>query len=300
MTLANYINDLLYRHDCVIVPNFGGFVTNTVSAKVNTVSHTFYPPTKQLTFNSHLQNNDGLLANYVASAEGVSFEKACEKIEAFVLSWKQQIQHESIVLGKIGSLTINKGNQYIFEPNQASNYLTSSFGLGSLSSPEVDRVLKERSLSLNSKGNKTASTLLKYAATAAIFLTLGSIGWNDYSYQQQRENYAKQQKAVEEKIQSATFVIDSPLPTIELNSFTPNTKKFHIVAGAFQFAENAEKKLNQLKAKGFDAQILGVNKWNLTQVAFSSFSTREEAAESLKSIRKNHSNDAWLLVKKIN
>ena len=26
MTLANYINDLLYRYDCVIVPDFGGFV----------------------------------------------------------------------------------------------------------------------------------------------------------------------------------------------------------------------------------------------------------------------------------
>jgi len=80
MTLANYINDLLYRYDCVIVPDFGGFVTNAISAKVNQFSHTFYPPTKQITFNSHLKNNDGLLANYIASSENVSFEKAVEFI----------------------------------------------------------------------------------------------------------------------------------------------------------------------------------------------------------------------------
>ena len=30
MILATYINDLLYRYDCVIVPDFGGFVTNRV------------------------------------------------------------------------------------------------------------------------------------------------------------------------------------------------------------------------------------------------------------------------------
>jgi hypothetical protein len=74
MSLTNYINDLLYRYDCVIVPDFGGFVTNAISARVNHFSHTFYPPTKQLTFNSHLTNNDGLLANYIASSENISFK----------------------------------------------------------------------------------------------------------------------------------------------------------------------------------------------------------------------------------
>ena len=75
MTLSKYISDLLYRYECVIVPNFGGFVTNEISAKVNHFTHTFYAPSKQLTFNSHLQNNDGLLANYVASTENISLLK---------------------------------------------------------------------------------------------------------------------------------------------------------------------------------------------------------------------------------
>ena len=66
MILAKHITDLLYRYDCVIVPEFGGFITNRIGAKLNESTQTFYPPTKQITFNSHLKHNDGLLANYIA------------------------------------------------------------------------------------------------------------------------------------------------------------------------------------------------------------------------------------------
>ncbi|MDG2194997.1 MAG: SPOR domain-containing protein [Polaribacter sp.] len=301
MTLANYINDLLYRYDCVVIPDFGGFVTNVVSAKVNQFSHTFYPPTKQITFNSLLKNNDGLLANYIASSENVSFEKAVEIISSTVKTWQQQLQNESLLVGKIGSLSLNKEQQLVFEPNQTTNYLTASFGLSSFSSPTVKR------LEYNKQGqqvapiastSKKAATIFKYAATVAVVLTLGTIGWNANNQQQQKESYAQQQKAVEQKIQSATFVISNPLPTIKLNVTKTAAKGFHIVAGAFQFPENAEKKLHQLKAKGFDAKVLGKNKWNLTQVAYTSFSTRAEAFKNLNTIRKEHSKDAWLLVKK--
>ena len=301
MTLANYINDLLYRYDCVIVPDFGGFVTNAISAKVNQFSHTFYPPTKQITFNSHLKNNDGLLANYIASSENVSFEKAVEIISSTVKNWQQQLQNESLLVGKIGSLTLNKEQQLVFEPNQTTNYLTASFGLSSFSSPAVKRLeYKNQGQQVVpiASTSKKAANILKYAATVAVVLTLGTIGWNTNNQQQQKESYAKQQKAVEQKIQSATFVISNPLPTIELNVTNVVAKNFHIVAGAFQFPENAARKLQQLKAKGFDAKILGKNKWNLTQVAYTSFSTRAEAFKNLNAIRKEHSKDAWLLVKK--
>jgi len=75
-------------------------------------------------------------------------------------------------------------------------------------------------------------------------------------------------------------------------------KPFHIIAGAFQFTENAEKKVQQLKTKGFDAKIIGVNKWGLTQVTFNSYSDRNEATNNLYKIQKTVSKDAWLLIRK--
>lgn len=61
---------------------------------------------------------------------------------------------------------------------------------------------------------------------------------------------------------------------------------FHIVAGSFQFPENAKRKVKQLEQKGYNAKIIGTNKWGLTQVAFKSFTTRIEATKALYNIKK--------------
>ena len=107
MQLSTYIKDLLYRYECVIIPNFGGFVTNEISAKVNAFTHTFNAPSKQLTFNSHLQNNDGLLANYIANVANVSYSNAVEIINAEVKNWKLQLKNEEIELKNINPFAVD-------------------------------------------------------------------------------------------------------------------------------------------------------------------------------------------------
>ncbi|HHB51547.1 MAG TPA: hypothetical protein ENK75_00660, partial [Saprospiraceae bacterium] len=124
MTVENYISDLLYRYDCVIVPNFGGFITNPIGAKVNNFTHTFYPPTKQLSFNSHLTHNDGLLANYIAASEQISFEEATLKIASVVAKWQATLAINSVNITNIGVLSLNEHKQIIFEPLNRVNYLT--------------------------------------------------------------------------------------------------------------------------------------------------------------------------------
>lgn len=308
MTLANYISDLLYRYECVIVPNFGGFITNEISAKVNHFTHTFYAPSKQLTFNAHLQNNDGLLVNYIASSKNIAYANALEIIEQEVASWKLSIANEEIELENIGSFHLNTEGKYIFEPCNAVNYLTSSFGLNSYVSPAVKRIeYKEKVAQLEtiapiiSSENNTRKTpaFIKYAATAAIIFALGSVGWNQYqkvTYNTLVAEAEQQQQKLEKTIQEATFVIENPLPAITLN-VTKQTYNYHIIAGAFREPANAEKKLNELLQKGFNAKILGVNKWNLTQVSYESFNSRNEAVNSLNAIKASESKEAWLLVK---
>ena len=88
MQLQNYISDLLYRYDCVIVPEFGAFVTQRVSAEVNATNHSFLAPRKALLFNEQIKNNDGLLAQYIADAEKIPFEAALNKISSQVQRYK--------------------------------------------------------------------------------------------------------------------------------------------------------------------------------------------------------------------
>lgn len=299
MTLANYINDLLYRYDCVIVPNFGGFVTNKIGAKVNNFTHTFYPPKKQITFNAYLQHNDGLLANYIASNKNISFEEATNFITKEVASWTKEIETKSVEVAAVGSLSLNEEKQIVFEPNASSNFLKESFGLSSVESPAVKRfkgAIKPLPVVTEEK-ETTIPLFFKRAAVAAVLVGVAYVGWNGFQNQQQKELLANQEEAVQKKIQSATFVIDNPLPTINLNVTKKESKNFYIIAGAFQEVENAVKKLTELQNQGYDAKIIGKNNFGLTQVSFSSYSTKEEARKVLEQIKQTVSEDAWLLVK---
>ena len=290
MTIAKYINDLLYRYDCVIVPNFGGFITNRIGAKVNPFTNNFYPPTKQISFNAHLKQNDGLLLNYIASVENISFEKAIIKINEAVSSWEETLKNKQVVFDNIGNISLNENSQLIFEPKKNHNFLTNSFGLSVVSSPKINnKEIPNKSI---------IPVFVKYAAAAVILLGLVYNVYDTGQEKKQLDFYSNQEKVLEKKIQTATFVISNPLPTIELNVTKRSSKAFHVVAGAFQFPENAKRKVSQLKKKGFNAKILGVNKWGLTQVSFDSFYSRKKAYSILATIKKDVSKDAWILIKK--
>ena len=125
---------------------------------------------------------------------------------------------------------------------------------------------------------------------------LGKKTYDNNLEKKQQLAVQKQQKIRENEIQTATFVINSPLPTITVKTVEPAIK-YYIIAGAFRSEENALKKVNQLKDKGFEASIVGKNKWNLTQVAFQSFSSLENANKILSKIKNDIAKDAWLLVK---
>lgn len=299
MILANYIKDLLFRYDCVIIPSFGGFVTNKVSATFQEETSSFSPPYKQISFNNNLKDNDGLLANHIASVESISFEKATKFIEDSVFDWKKIIEKETLEIEKLGFLKLNDRKQIIFNPTNDVNYLTSSFGLSSVTQSSLERYKEVVTplVTTNVTNANNISTLIKYAASAAILLTLGFLGTNLHQENKQQEILAVKEKALEKKIQSATFTITNPLPTIELNAVKEIKTPFHIVAGSFQFPENAKRKVKQLEQKGYNAKIIGKNKWGLTQVAFKSFTTRIEATKALYTIKKTESKDAWLLVK---
>lgn len=295
MNIANYISDLLYRYECVIIPDFGGFVTNVKSAQFNAQNNTFYPPFKALTFNANLTQNDGLLANYIAKAEGYSYQQATDFIKESVLFWQQNLKNKvTIILNKIGSLSLNAQGQIIFEPQININYLTTSYGLSSVIATQILKTNSKPVINLNNQ----PKTFLKYAAIFVIGLSTIGVSnklYRDYQVNKQNQLAQAQQVAVQNKIQVATFIISNPLPSITLqNTYAP--KNFHVVAGAFRDPANAVKKLDELKSMGFDAAIIGVNKWQLTQVVYGSFALKEEADALLSKIRASQNEDAWLLI----
>ena len=303
MNLANYICDLLYRYECVIVPQFGGFVTNEKSARLDKRTETLYPPYKQITFNGHLKNNDGLLANYIASVDKISYECALNYIKFEIESWMEKLRNEDLNLQGLGTFNWTDGKLH-FEPQSRANYLLSSFGLSSVPAKDLRLVIEpetaaeEKPVPVIPLQEKKTPNYLKYAAVFVIGLSAIGFGakmYNDYRTDQWVAEAQKKQQQMEQKIENATFVISKPLPALTLE-LKADKKNFHVIAGAFRVPENADRKVAQLLEQGYEARILGVNRWNLTVVSYGSFETRNEALRELDSIQKNVAEDSWLLI----
>ena len=84
MRVELYLKELLYRYECVVMPGFGAFLAKRKPAEVHESTHAFYPPKKAISFNKQLSENDGVLANYIAKAEEISYSEANQKVTEFV------------------------------------------------------------------------------------------------------------------------------------------------------------------------------------------------------------------------
>ncbi|MBL4664132.1 MAG: SPOR domain-containing protein [Flavobacteriaceae bacterium] len=304
--LATYIKDLLYRYECVIIPGFGAFLTQSRSAHIDNASHTFYPPSKTLSFNRQLQTNDGILANYVASVEQCSYELALQKIRNFAGRLSLDLSEgKTVTLKNIGDFSLNTENTFQFIPSEKENFNTASFGLSSFISPAIVReipstILEKEAIPLFGAKRKTAYPFMRYASIGLIAIILGGIsGLKIYEGQVEKHNFAEKQKAtvlVENQIQEATFIIENPLPTLSI-IVAKRTGKYHIVAGAFRVEANADKKIKQLLKKGFPAQLIGKNRYGLHVVVYGSHETRLGARQSLRTIKQSENKDAWLMIK---
>ena len=312
MLIEKHISDLLYRYQCVTVPGFGAFLTETVSAHVTGSASSFFPPKKVVSFNANVKNNDGLLANHVALQEKMSYELAVIKIGDVVNEWTYLLQNRNrVVLKNIGEISVNNEMNWVFEPANTVNYLTDSFGLSSFVSPEITReVLKQEVEALEEKApiiftpeRKKDYSYLKYAAIFVVMLGAGGFGYKTYYDQQIETKTLAVQKNVQEKvqqqIQQATFVISAPVEAVELSVAAPVEEKmpYHLVAGAYRSEENANKAITELKAAGFEnAKMLSMNKHNLYPVVYGSFKNLNEAQTERKNIQKSHNAEAWLLI----
>lgn len=136
--LNKYISGLLFIHDCVILPGFGGFVTNYHQAERNDESNTFFPPKKDVLFNRSLTYNDGLLINYMAKNFNITYEEAEERVKLEVQeAWLRLDKGEEVSFNGVGTFFYDKNEKLNFTPVDTENYLTDSYGLNSFRFPPL-------------------------------------------------------------------------------------------------------------------------------------------------------------------
>ena len=318
--INNYISFLLSEHNCVIIPNFGGFVANYESSRIDNNSQFIYAPKKSIVFNKSLQSNDGLLINEIATIEGKTFKQAKTELDKYVLDLKESLRlHKKVFLDDIGTLILGSEENILFVQSNSHNHLLESFGLYSIQYPIVHRTtvqdkFEEKIKSINQKGLLT-KRITKIAAVLLPLFIISALGISNK--EKIKSNYANlapfifsNDKAVEADAiyNLKPFNVESPTNSIEkavisfyetkekkfLNK-TKNIKQHFIIAGSFSSKKNAQKMITKLTYSNFkNSKIVNKSSSGFFRVSYESYNNSDEALIALRKIKKTNPS-AWLL-----
>ena len=313
MQFDKLISKLLYENECVIIPGFGGFIANYRASRLGTDDGMIYPPSVELAFNPGLRNNDGLVANYISTAEKISYTEALVEIEQEVNKWNYILASgEAVFLKEIGELVLDDDDKIIFSPYYDVNYLPDSFGFKPLFINLVNRkktVIHEQHFLQNTARKKSKSrqrNILVYSFTA--YLPVLLLLW---MYLFIKEPFKEQNLGsfdlfttpAVSKIKAAKpgvlkEIKNEGLKQIYINDANSRSKglqpMYYIVAGSFDSYQNALSLKKLLTSKKFKSEILdtGDGKYRVT---YEMFEFGEEAVNYLHQIRKKENPAAWVI-----
>ena len=313
-SIEYYISQLLYKNDCVIVMNFGGFVCSSISANLNKKTGILTPPNKSILFNPQLKDNDGLLINHIAQSEGISQEDSKINLLKFVeQSLKNLNKFKSCRFEEIGLFTLNSDKNIIFTQDLKTNYNLNSFGFQDIINNKITRdnseIIEESLKLIKKKNNFTTKRLLKAAAIIIplIGISFLSITQEDrinniytqianvspISFKKDNVSVLKDQgnKEIKIKQEIQPEIINNEVSQVFKEVIIPS-QKFYIIAGAFSIEKNANKLKNRLNSWNYNSSIIKNDK--MMRVSYDSFDSKEQALISLSKIRKENP-QAWIL-----
>ena len=161
------IIQLLLRHNCVVVPGFGGFVAKQVAAELDFSKGLMSPPKKALLFNRFLLADDGLFLAEYARQYGLYYDDAKTQLTLHTDALQRQLlSGETIKLAKLGTFSRQIDGQISFEQDRFFNLLLSSYGLNQLHFESKPIEIKEEEPIIELKPNQT-ETKIKWSKVAA-------------------------------------------------------------------------------------------------------------------------------------
>ena len=319
MALEQYIKELLFEYECVTVPGFGAFLTRSYNFQVNKLTGEFSPSRKELTFNSLLTSNDGVLANYFSKKQNISYESAIRIIEKEAGVWKKKLSSQPIFIGSLGKLMLNENKKIEFEPYGKLNFDSSVFGLSPFVKKPKRLIKQLETISLldisedlvfvpENKKNHISKSFYRYAAIGlvAIALSGSSFYFGDQYFSERRlMNQENAQNKIQNNIQSATFNLGK-LNSVSLTINVVKSKKitklknpfYSIIAGTFRNKAYAERKIKTLKKAGYSAALADINPKGMFRVAYGRFRSKKDAIKLLYLLKYTLKKDAWYLIER--
>lgn len=297
IAIDQHISQLLFTHECVIIPGFGAFVLTPISAKINTEKNILLPPSKEIGFNRSLSHNDGLLISTYAQASNVSYASAKVNIENYTALLKEQINSgNTINLSDIGSIKADINGNLQFTASNTTNYCKDSFGLGSFHfAPELQ--IKHTNENLQVKRVLKPLKQRHIAATVALLVglfaispdvnnefeagnmnTAGTIDFTTTNNSLHPENSYRSD--------AASFIEESESLPEEEAITAINKNQFYLIAGSFNNESQAERFLKQIHNKGERQAFILHSPNNRFRIALNGFEDKGIAIQSMRNYRK--------------
>ena len=314
MDIGKYIKELLFLHDCVILPGLGGFVANYRPAVFDPGRHTASPPSKHILFNPSLVHNDGLLYAHISAVSAYGYKDVENMTGQYVREIRDKIgQGGKFEIKGLGYFYLDGEKQIRFTGEPGQNFLLESFGLPFLQYREFDRIPRPetyRVLHTEADPQARQKRIRRwiYAAAAACILSAMVLipVRNGYFSRAGMDLAAGDSFLKEQSHETAEQVPGTLKATAGIagqegmapfqsstRSRTLPAREYHLVVGSFHDFGNARSLRNRLVQEGYKARILSSGQgW--FRVSAGTYPIREEAAENLTALRKEFET-AWLL-----
>ena len=273
MDITAFIRELLFSHDCVIVPGFGGFIGNYTPARIDKSTSTFHPPVKQISFNRNLNHNDGLLVGKISESAKMNYGDTRNLVEEYVASVRKKLEKgEKVVFDNIGSFINNQEGNIQFEPDTNVNYHLDSFGLESFNFQPLENYdVRHRVTRHIDKDPAKHSSMRKILWRAAIIVPLlaviVAVPFKTNIFKSKVEatslnplasaEFENNKSAVDEKVAAAKDLSEAvpSSPEVMIPAVT-SSNNYCIITGSFRSRENAEAQVEMLRKEGFTPEIL--------------------------------------------
>lgn len=277
-SVSEYIREMLYWHDCLIIPGLGGLVANYAPAHIDKKRNLMLPPRKELVFNRNLSHNDGMLANYIAQAEKISFSDANALIDEFVCTIKTALQKQQpYLMGSVGVLRTNAGGIITFAADNNENYLTSSYGFGNM---QIDNIELNKIPSIGILGVRRIA-ITAAAMTGLLLLSQETkIGTTDMQMLSQA-GYTDMFSTPKSNVDATKIISPSSIAPATANT----NSKFYLISGSFATDTEADTYISEMLDKGING-LEKLQSANRVRVTIAHFDNREDANKQMRQCRK--------------
>lgn len=323
------LHEVIKSDGFVIIPDWGAFFIQPVSARWDAEKQVFFAPGYQILFNPRIQNNDGVLAIKLSKKFNCSYFDVLQEISNIVIRWNTYLyQWGNLELENFGLFVLQKDVIH-FESIIQSNLFPEYYGLQNifLQQYQEDRGVLFSYPNLTS--SKHFNTVVKAIVLVPLVLTLALLPSkiNNYRLKQSQSSsfspkvkwkhitdnphnisssidtmtnfkVALQMSSKEEipikATENKTDVVKEKIKTVENKVISSPQHKYFVIIGSFTNDKQVNDYLNSLKSIQINGIVLNCD--GKLRVALGSYEKRAEAIKALEEFKQsNPSYSGWVL-----